>query len=46
MTQHELLILYGSQTGNAHYIAEEIEREAITKNFKCYITSCDSYNIK
>jgi len=39
------LILYGSETGNAHYLAEEIERDAITKGLICYVSACDDYEI-
>ena len=43
---HEVLILYGSQTGNAQYLAEEVERELMQRNFITNIDSCDQYNIR
>ncbi|KRX10271.1 Riboflavin synthase-like beta-barrel [Pseudocohnilembus persalinus] len=44
--QKDLLILYGSQTGNAKYLAEELERECIQRDITVHISGCDEYNIK
>ncbi len=41
---HEILILYGSQTGTARFASEEFQRELFKFNFYTKICAMDSYN--
>ena len=40
-----MLILYGTQTGNAKYVAEEIGRECTRRYIKAKVQPMDEYNI-
>lgn len=42
---HDICILYGSQTGTAKFVAEDIQRELWKYNYKTLLSSLDSYNI-
>ena len=40
-----MLILYGTQTGNAKYVAEDIGRECTRRSIKARVSSMDAYDI-
>ena len=40
-----MLILYGTQTGNAKYVAEDIGRECTRRSIKVRVSSMDAYDI-
>jgi sulfite reductase alpha subunit-like flavoprotein len=42
---HEISILYGSQTGIAKFTAEEVERELWRYGYKTSLSSMDDYDI-
>ena len=44
-SQPEILVLYASQTGTAEYVAEEITRELIQRDFVVTCSSMDEYDI-
>lgn len=43
--EHEICILYGSQTGTAKFVSEEIERELWKYGYRTLLTSLDDYDI-
>lgn len=43
-TNHEICILYGSQTGTAKFAAEELERELSRFEYKSLLMAMDSYD--
>ncbi|KAL4465881.1 hypothetical protein ABPG74_004118 [Tetrahymena malaccensis] len=45
MSNHDILILYASQTGTAKYVAEDLERQLILREFKTLVQSMDDYAI-
>lgn len=45
MRDYDLLVLYGSQTGNAEDVAYRIFREASRRHKKAIVKSCDQYGI-
>ncbi|CAL1525891.1 unnamed protein product [Lymnaea stagnalis] len=45
VASHCLLVLYGSQTGTAHDVAERIVREAKRRHFSSRASAMDAYNI-
>jgi len=40
-----MLILYGTQTGNAKYVSEEVGRECTRRNIKATVSAMDDYDI-
>ena len=40
-----MLILYGTQTGNAKYVAEEVGRECTRRYIKTQVLAMDDYDI-
>lgn len=45
VTERRLLVLYGSQTGTAHDVADRIVREAKRRHFSAKAVAMDSYNM-
>ncbi|KAM9063975.1 NADPH-dependent diflavin oxidoreductase 1 isoform X2 [Sarcophilus harrisii] len=45
MLTPSLLVLFGSQTGTAHDVAERIGREARRRRLQCRVRALDSYNV-
>lgn len=43
MTQHEILVLYGSQEGNAQSIATRIHNEALDKGYKSRLNTLNNF---
>lgn len=43
-SDRRLLILYGSQTGNAQDVAERVWREGRRRHFRTRVLSMDSYD--
>ncbi len=41
----KLTVLYGSQTGTAHDVADRIVRDAKRRHFSCKAVAMDSYNL-
>ncbi|GFS22197.1 NADPH-dependent diflavin oxidoreductase 1 [Elysia marginata] len=45
MEDRQVLVLYGSQTGTAHDVADRVTREAKRRHFATRVLSMDDYNV-